>query len=136
LVGEEWKMKRFVVNESEGIKGKLPVEGGGGTFSILIDEEISGAQHFSLLVNEMAPGYRGKEHSHRVEHCWYILKGRGIIRMAGKTYPIKPGDAVFAPIGTPHSVECTGDEPLRYVVIYAPPGPEKELKSKTGFSYA
>jgi mannose-6-phosphate isomerase-like protein (cupin superfamily) len=62
--------------------------------------------------------------------------GKGIIRMAGETYSIKPGDAVFAPIGTPHSVECTGNEPLRYVVIYAPPGPEKELKSKTGFSYA
>ena len=129
-------MKRFMVNESEGIKGKLPVEGGVGPFNILIDEEISGAQHFSLLVNQMAPGYRGKEHSHRVEHCRYILKGKGIIRMAGKTYPIKSGDAVFAPIGVPHSVECTGNEPLRYVVIYASPGPEKELKSKTGFSYA
>ena len=129
-------MKRFVVNESEGIRGKLPVEGGGGTFNILIDEETSGARHFSLLLNEMAPGYRGKEHSHGVEHCWYILKGTGIIRMAGESYPIKPGDAVFAPIGMLHSVECTGNEPLRYVVIYAPPGPEKELKSKTGFSFA
>jgi mannose-6-phosphate isomerase-like protein (cupin superfamily) len=56
--------------------------------------------------------------------------------MAGETYPIKPGDAVFAPIGMPHSVECTGNEPLRYVVVYAPPGPEKELKNKTGFSSA
>ena len=127
-------MKRFVVNESEGIKGKLPVEGGGGSFNILIDEEISGAQHFSLLLNEMAPGYRGKEHSHAVEHCWYILEGTGIIKMAGETFRIKPGDAVFAPIGMAHSVECIGNEPLRYLVIYAPPGPEKQLKSETGFS--
>ena len=79
---EEW-MKRYVVNESEGVKGKLPVPGGGGTFNILIDEEISGAKYFSLLVNEMAPGYKGKEHSHDVEHCWYILNGTGIIRMGG-----------------------------------------------------
>jgi quercetin dioxygenase-like cupin family protein len=96
-------MKRYVVNEAEGVKGKLPVPGGGGTFTILIDEEISGAQHFSLLVNEMAAGYKGKEHSHNVEHCWYILSGTGIIRMAGETYRIKPGDAVFAPIGMAHS---------------------------------
>jgi mannose-6-phosphate isomerase-like protein (cupin superfamily) len=123
-----------VVSESEGIKGKLPVQGGGGTFNILIDEEISGAQHFSLLVNEMASGHKGKEQSHGVEHCWYILKGTGIIRMAGETYHIKPGDAVFAPIGMLHSVECTGNESLRYLVIYAPPGPEKELKNETGFS--
>jgi len=132
--GKEKKVKRYVVNESEGVRGKLPVPGGGGTFNILIDEEISGAQHFSLLVNEMAAGYKGKEHAHRVEHCWYILSGTGIIRMEGKTYSIKPGDAVFAPIGMAHSVECTGKEPLRYVVVYAPPGPEKELRSQTGFA--
>ena len=56
----------------------------GGIFRILIDEETSGAKHFSLFVNEMAPGYKGKEHSHDVEHCWYILQGKGIIRMEGK----------------------------------------------------
>lgn len=127
-------MKRYVVNVAEAVHGKLPVAGGGGTFRILIDEETSGAQHFSLLVNELAPGYKGKEHSHKVEHCWYILQGKGTISMGGKVYPIKPGDAVFAPIGMVHSVECTGDEPLRYVVVYAPPGPEKELRTQTGFA--
>ena len=127
-------MKRYVINVEEAVHGKLPVPGGGGIFRILIDEETSGAQYFSLLVNEMAAGYKGKEHSHDVEHCWYILQGKGIIRMAGEVYSIKPGDAVFAPIGTRHSVECTGDEPLRYVVVYAPPGPEKELRKQTGFA--
>ena len=127
-------MKKYVVNVAEAVRGKLPVPGGGGTFRILIDEETSGAQHFSLLVNEIAPGYKGKEHSHNVEHCWYILQGKGTISMGGKAYSIKPGDAVFAPIGMPHSVECTGDEALRYVVIYAPPGPEKELRTQTGFA--
>jgi len=128
------KMKRFVVNVADGVQGKLPVAGGGGTFRILIDEEISGAQHFSLLVNEMAPGYKGKKHSHNVEHCWYVLQGTGIIRMEGEEYAIKPGDAVFAPIGMRHSVECTGADPLRYVVVYAPPGPERELRKQTGFA--
>ena len=123
-----------MVNVEGAVQGKLPVAGGGGIFRILIDEETSGAKHFSLLVNEMAPGYKGKEHSHEVEHCWYILQGKGIIRMGCKEYFIKQGDAVYAPIGLQHSVECTGDESLRYVVVYAPPGPEKELRSQTGFA--
>jgi mannose-6-phosphate isomerase-like protein (cupin superfamily) len=71
--------KRLVVNETKAVQGKLPVTGGRGTYRILIDQETSGARHFSLLVNEMAPGYMGKEHAHEVEHCWYILQGRGII---------------------------------------------------------
>lgn len=82
----------------------------------------------------MAPGYKGKEHSHDVEHGWYILRGTGTIQMGGKTYDINPGEAVFAPIGVPYSVECTGREPLKYVVIFAPPGPEKELEEQIGFA--
>jgi len=127
-------MKKYVVNVKDAVTGKLPVEGGGGIFRILIDEENSGAKHFSLLVNEMAPGYKGKEHSHNVEHCWYILQGTGVISMEGKDYSIKPGDAVFAPIGMRHTVECTGDKPLKYVVVYAPAGPEKDLRRQTGFA--
>ena len=127
-------MKKYVVNVKDAVTGKLPVAGGGGIFRILIDEETSGAKHFSLLVNEMAPGYKGKEHSHNVEHCWYILQGTGIIRMEGKDYPIKPGDSVYAPIVMPHTVECTGDKPLKYVVVYAPAGPEKDLRKQTGFA--
>ena len=45
-------MKRYVVNVKEAVTGKLPVAGGGGIFRILIDEETSGAKHFSLLVND------------------------------------------------------------------------------------
>lgn len=127
-------MKRYVTNESEGMKGKLPIEGGGGIFNILIDEEISGAMFFSLLVNEIAPGYKGKEHVHQVEHGLYILKGKGIVKIGGETYSIKPGDAVFIPKEALHSVECIGEESLRYIVVYAPPGPEKELRTKTGFA--
>jgi mannose-6-phosphate isomerase-like protein (cupin superfamily) len=128
------QMRRYVVNECEGIRGNLPAHVGAGTFNILIDEETSGAQHFSLLVNEMPGGYKGKTHSHKAEHCWYILQGLGLIKIDGEIYEIKPGDAVFAPIGMPHSVECTGSERLRYIVVYAPSGPEKELRRQAGFS--
>ncbi len=54
--------------------------------------------------------------------------------MEGERYPIRPGDAVFAPIGMSHSVECTGNKPLRYLVVYAPSGPEKELRNQAGFA--
>ncbi len=112
----------------------MPVHGGGGRFNVLIDRESVGATHFSLLVNEVVPGHKSKEHSHEVEHCWYILQGTGVMYIDGQALPIKPGDAVFAPIGVKHTVESTGDTPLKYVVVYAPPGPEQDLKKQTGFA--
>ncbi len=118
--------KRFIVPLSEAVTGSLP--GGIGTFRILIDGPTSGAQHFSLLVNTSRAGVQGREHKHDVEHCWYILSGTGRITQGGKAFPIGPGMAVYTPAQLPHRVEVDPGEDLTYVVVYAPPGPEQELK--------
>jgi mannose-6-phosphate isomerase-like protein (cupin superfamily) len=121
-------MEKRVVSIEEGIKGELP--GGTGRFNILLDGDRAGTKYFSLLLNEMHAGINGLEHSHTVEHAWYILSGHGRIYMEGKVYEIGPGMAVFAPAGVPHKIEVDEKEALRYVVIYAPPGPEEDLKKK------
>ena len=121
-------MKKWVVSLEEGIKGDLPNKT--GKYNILLDEETAGTKHFSLLINEMHAGIKGLEHSHTVEHAWYILSGHGRISMEGKVYEIGPGMAVFAPAEVPHKIDVDEKEPLKYVVIYAPAGPEKQLKEK------
>ncbi|HYU18785.1 MAG TPA: cupin domain-containing protein [Chloroflexota bacterium] len=128
-------MERCVVRFDEGASGKLPIPGGAGEFRILIDGEISGAQHFSLLVNEIQPGYVGDYHQHEVEHGWYILQGRGTIWIGEQEYEIGPEMAVFAPAGVPHKMASHGPEPLRYVVVYAPQGPERELRARGEQAY-
>jgi mannose-6-phosphate isomerase-like protein (cupin superfamily) len=127
--------RRYVVRYEEGVTGKLPVPGGGGTFCILLDRELGGAQHFSLLLNEIQPGYVGAYHQHAVEHAWYILQGRGTMWIDDVPYEIGPHMAVYAPAGVPHRVASTGDEPLRYLVVYAPPGPEQELRARGEHAY-
>jgi mannose-6-phosphate isomerase-like protein (cupin superfamily) len=121
-------MKKRVVSIEEGIKGELPA--GTGKFNILLDGDMSGTKFFSLLINEMHAGIKGVEHSHTVEHAWYILSGHGRIFMEGKVYEVGPGMAIFAPAEVPHKIEVDDREPLKYVVVYAPPGPEKQLKEK------
>ncbi len=49
--------RKYVVPLKEAITGVL--HGRAGTFRILIDEETSGAKHFSLLVNTMNAGVVG-----------------------------------------------------------------------------
>ncbi len=118
--------KKYVVALKDAVTGVL--HGGAGTFRILIDKEGSGAEHFSCLVNTMNAGVKGAEHKHEVEHCWYILSGRGTMYMAGRAFEIGPQMAVFAPAGMLHRIDVGPDEDLTYVVIYAPPGPEQLLK--------
>jgi mannose-6-phosphate isomerase-like protein (cupin superfamily) len=120
--------KKYVVPLEEAITGVL--HGGIGTFRILIDEETSGAKHFSLLVNTSRAGAKGSEHTHDVEHCWYILSGKGTMYLDGKSYHIEPQTAIYTPAHVSHKVDVDPDEDLTYVVIYAPPGPEQLLKQK------
>lgn len=128
-------MKRSVVRLAEAATGRLPVSGGGGTYRILIDEPTTGARSFSLLVNEIRPGFGGRAHAHDVEHGMYIIRGRGRFTLNGKAYPVEPGTAVFVPPGASHSLACEGEEPLQYVVIYAPGGTEQELRAKGEAAY-
>jgi quercetin dioxygenase-like cupin family protein len=120
--------KKYVVHLKEAITGVL--HGGIGTFRILVDEETSGARHFSLLVNTSRAGAKGSEHTHDVEHCWYILSGKGTLYLDGKSYRIEPRTAIYAPAHVLHKVDVDPEEDLPYVVIYAPPGPEQLLKQK------
>jgi mannose-6-phosphate isomerase-like protein (cupin superfamily) len=118
--------KKYVVALKDAVTGVL--HGGGGTFRVLIDQESSGAKHFSCLVNTMNRGVKGSAHKHEVEHLWYILSGKGTMSIGEKTFRIGPAMAVYAPAGVLHEIEVGPDEDLTYVVVYAPPGPEQELK--------
>ena len=48
--------KKYVVALKDAVTGVL--HGRAGTFRVLIDEESSGAKHFSLLVNTMNAGVK------------------------------------------------------------------------------
>ena len=118
--------KKYVVALKDAVTGFLPSRT--GTFRVLIDEEASGAKNFSLLINTMNAGVNGVEHKHEVEHCWYILSGRGTMYIVGEPYELEPEMAVYAPAETMHRIDVGPDEDLTYVLIYAPPGPEQQLK--------
>ena len=109
--------KKYVVPLKEAITGVL--HGRAGTFRILIDEETSGAKHFSLLVNTMNAGVVGDEHKHDVEHCWYILSGKGMMIVDGKSFRVEPDMAVFAPAHKLHKIIAVSYTHLTLPTIYS-----------------
>ena len=121
--------KKYVVSLKDAVTGVLHANT--GTYRVLIDGDNSDAKHFSFLVNTMNAGVIGDEHKHEEsEHCCYILSGTGTLYIEGEPYEIGPEMAVYTPADKMHRVEVGPDEDLTYVLIYAPPGPERELKEK------
>jgi quercetin dioxygenase-like cupin family protein len=54
------------------------------------------------------PGYVAPRHTHPGEEIIYVLEGTLEYQIDGKPVTVKPGDVVFVPAGTIHSVKNVG----------------------------
>ncbi|HEY4384565.1 MAG TPA: cupin domain-containing protein [Ktedonobacteraceae bacterium] len=77
----------------------------------------------------LLPGKGHDRHNHpESEEVLYVLSGEGVQMLNdNEPFPIKPGDAIYVPIGQYHSTLNTGWAPLRLLAIYNPGGAEKGL---------
>ena len=70
------------------------------------------------------PGQAQAGHRHAVgDKLYYVLAGRGRIRVGTETRDVVPGDLVCAPAGEEHGVENPGPERLLLLVVMAPKPP-------------
>lgn len=91
--------------------------------------ERLGLTKIGVNVTEVGPGRSGYPfHSHRAnDELFYILSGRGVLRLGAERHPVKAGDLVGCPVGGPetaHQLINTGTEPLRYLSISTQIDPE------------
>ena len=111
-----------VIRFDEGKKVELPILGEAKGYSrILINKELTGAKNYALQVSEIFPNGVSKTHSHDVEHGFFILNRQGVITIDEEDYQVAPDMAIYVPAAANHTIKNVGTEPLRYIVIYAPP---------------
>lgn len=62
-----------------------------------------------------------KAHFHAA-HTEYVMvvSGHAQLELGGEGFSLAPGDLIYIPQGTPHSVEVIGEEALRVISIQAP----------------
>lgn len=62
------------------------------------------------------------EHIHsRTEEIYFVIKGRGEMRVGGETREVGPGDLILTPLHERHSFRPMGDEPVELIVSEALP---------------
>jgi uncharacterized cupin superfamily protein len=88
-----------------------------------------GLKTLGCSLTEVEPGKTAYPfHSHRVnDEMFYILAGRGELRLGEQRLPVSAGDIVGCPAGGPgtaHQLINTGREPLRYLAISSELDPE------------
>ena len=108
-----------------------------GRLRWLSEPRVTAAERFSAGVVYLEPGKGHERHNHPgVEEILYVLSGTGeqTVDIAGRSLrrEVSPGVLIHIPPGIYHSTVNTGREPMRLLAIYAPPGPEAELRAMDG----
>lgn len=78
--------------------------------------------HMQLVVMSLAPGEEiGEEVHANTDQFFRVEQGKGEISIDGRTTRIESDVAILVPAGARHNVRNTGEKPLRFYTLYAPP---------------
>jgi mannose-6-phosphate isomerase-like protein (cupin superfamily) len=75
----------------------------------------------TLAEARLPPGAATTPHHHlRTEEIYYVLEGRGLMRVGEEVRPLAVGDAVAVPPGARHQIGNTGEGVLKFLCCCAP----------------
>ena len=75
----------------------------------------------SLAEARLLAGASTTPHYHpRTEEIYYILSGRGLMRIGPESQQVSPGDAIAIPPGAVHQITNPGPERLTFLCCCAP----------------
>ena len=102
-----------------------------GNVKLLSTPAAAGGDTMTFGMVVLQPGKGHARHNHPdADEILFILSGEGEQMLDDRpAVGIRPGAMIYIPRGVFHSTMNTGWEPLRFVVVYAPAGTEKVLRS-------
>jgi mannose-6-phosphate isomerase-like protein (cupin superfamily) len=89
-------------------------------FRYLVTEEV-GCRDATQFYGVIAPG-RAPDHSHVYDEVIYVLEGEGVFHGGGEDRPVSAGSCIHIPPFFVHSLENSGDTPMRIVATFHPSG--------------
>jgi quercetin dioxygenase-like cupin family protein len=89
-------------------------------FQYLVTDEV-GCRDLTQFYGVIAPG-RAAEHSHVYDEVIYVLEGEGMLHVDGSHEPVAAGSSIHLPPLLVHSLENSGDGPMKIVAVFHPAG--------------
>jgi mannose-6-phosphate isomerase-like protein (cupin superfamily) len=80
------------------------------------------AERFVMGRVEIEPGGKVPLHSHEQEEVYYIVSGKGEIKVGQELSPVQEGCAVYIPSNVEHELRNTGTSRMEMIFVYAPGG--------------
>ncbi|MBB1633354.1 cupin domain-containing protein [Cupriavidus sp. UME77] len=116
----------------EDVPGYHPANHVGTLNRRIIGRENVGATQLEVIHGTIERGKGALPHAHPgIEQVCYVLEGRARAEVNGQSRELGPGDCCFFPAKAMHVFTVISDEPVKLLVIYAPPyeeSPERVIR--------
>ncbi|HET7154816.1 MAG TPA: cupin domain-containing protein [Hyphomicrobiaceae bacterium] len=100
---------------------QYPNHFGGALSKPLAAPETAGTRHMDYRISMYQPMAYVELHKHKVqEQVYHVLKGEGLMEIAGKTHVVREHDVIYLPPGVEHSINNTGLVDLVFIVVTSP----------------
>ncbi len=116
-------LKPIIIDQSEleweswedpNIAAKSPVR-----WKLLISSDRCQSSGIVTGIAEVSPDTSLLLHHHEPEETYYVISGKGYMKIDDCEGQLEPGTAVFIPPNSKHTVSCTGTEPLVFIFTFA-----------------
>ena len=94
----------------------------GISVKMLVDR-VFGADLLTMFTVDYEPGGSAQAHDHPFEETYVFLAGEVEAELDGELHTLRPGDVVFAGVGSLHGFYNTGTERVRWLETQAPQPP-------------
>lgn len=94
-----------------------PHKGGGKTTAMSFFEKDT-ALKVAFRKRILHPGSSIGYHLQEKEEIYYIVEGKGIMQMNGKSFPVEKGDAILTHSGNWHGISQAGNGDLTLIINY------------------
>jgi mannose-6-phosphate isomerase-like protein (cupin superfamily) len=92
---------------------------GGAIAQMILDRRTLQEIGF-LAIATLAPGKEIEAHVDPMEEIYFIASGSGEMRVDEERRPVGPGDAIWIPAGSAHSLVNDGDQECTILVVASP----------------
>jgi mannose-6-phosphate isomerase-like protein (cupin superfamily) len=92
---------------------------GGGIAQMILDRRVLKEIGF-LACGTLGPGKEIEAHIDPMEEIYFIMSGEVEMTVGDETRRVKPGDAIWIPTGSSHSLHNTGKEDCFLLIIASP----------------
>lgn len=109
----------MIIKNFEDIQAE-PVTTAGATKTTIrwLITQKDGASGYAMRLFEIVPGGAIPTHTHNFEqHEIFVFQGSAKVTAGEKEFRVKKGDAIFVPVGEPHSYINDGEEPFRFICV-------------------